>query len=107
MKTQHQINKAQGETNDEQTVLNEKTRFDLRFNNAWAIAISLIISAFAFGVTYTTMSTKLDMVIEQQKELTMEFRQWRSQAETRLGMVESRQNIIITYAEKNWGISIK
>lgn len=107
MKTQRQINKAQGDTNDEQVVLNEKTRFDLRFNNAWAVIISLVVSAFAFGVTYTTMNTKLDNVIENQRQLSADFREWKGQAEARLGTVESRQNIVITYLNQHLGIGIR
>lgn len=106
-KGQNNINGDQGTINEAQTVLNDKTRFDLRFNNVWAIVVSLVVSAFAFGVTYTTMTTKLDMVIEQQRELTAEFRQWKTQAENRLGTVESRQNIVITYVNQYLGVNIK
>lgn len=105
--TQGTVNDDQGNINEAQTILNEKTRFDLKFNNAWGIVISLIISAFAFGVTYTTMSTKLDNVIENQRQLSADFREWKTQAENRLGLVESRQNIVITYLNQHLGIDIR
>lgn len=100
MKTQHQMNKSQG-------ILNEKTRINLKVNNVWAIAISIAVSAFAIGVSFTGINTKLDMVITQQKELTQEFRAWKTQAEVRLGTVESRQNTVVTYLNDHLKVNIK
>jgi hypothetical protein len=100
MKTQKQINHSQ-------SILNEKTRLDLKVNNVWAILVSIAVSAFVFGVTFTSISTKLDMVIAQQKELTQEFRLWKTQAETRLGTVESRQNTVVTYLNDHLKVNIK
>ncbi len=107
MKTQHQINKDQGETNTDQGILNEKTRVDLKINNIWAIAVSIAISGFAIGVSFTSVNTKLEMVLANQAELKNEFRVWKSQAETRLGIVESRQNTVVTYLNDHLKVNIK
>ncbi len=106
-KRQSNVNNDQGNINDAQTVLNEKTRFDLKFSNAWAIFISVIIASFMFGITYTSLITKLDNVIANQKELIAEFHAWRTQAETRLGTVESKQNQVITLIDQHLGVNIR
>ena len=75
----------------ENSILTEDTRFNLKFGNVWAILVSAVLFAFGIGVYYAgnkTQEVKLDTIIVQQKELTLEFRDWKKQAETRLGTVE-------------------
>ena len=50
----------------------------------------LVIGSFFIYLTrLSVVETKLDTVIQNQQELTKEFRSWRTQAETRLGIAES------------------
>ncbi len=107
MKTRSIINKIQDETNTDRGILNEKTRVDLKINNIWAIAVSIAISGFAIGVSFTSINTKLEMVLANQKDLKNEFMAWKAQAEIRLGTVESRQNTVITYLNQHLNVNIK
>ena len=54
------------------------------------IPFILVIGSFFIYLTrLSVVETKLDTVIQNQQELTKQFRSWRTQAETRLGTVES------------------
>lgn len=110
MKTQHKINREQEQTNDEQIIINDKTRFDLKFNNVWAILIAIVaISASWFNLSTRVdlLTQKVDILVESQKEMTNEFRQWKTQAENRLGTVESNQNTVISYVENHLQVKIR
>ena len=79
--------------------LNENARIDLKFNNAWAIAISIITTSFIVGMFYSGLKSnqeitnnKLDVLIANQNELKQDFKSWKIQAETRLGKVEIGYN---------------
>lgn len=92
------------------TIIDEKSRFNLRFDNVWAVLISIALFAFSVGVYYAgskNQEMKLDMIIAQQKDLSLEFREWRKQAETRLGTVESRQGTVMSFLKTNFNIDIK
>lgn len=68
--------------------LSEDTRVGLKINNVWAIIVSVLVSAFIVGVYYAGLQNKLDTVIDNQDELSMEFKDWKKQAETRIGTLE-------------------
>lgn len=92
------------------TIIDEDTRFNLRFDNLWAIVICVVMIVG----TYALMDKRLAMIeqsqtqiIEGQKELASEFRTWRTQAETRLGTVESRQSQVITLLNQHLNVQIK
>ena len=121
MKTQPQINGEQKQINDDQVILNDKTKFDLKFNNIYAIVISVVTIVVLWFSTIGGLkgdidsvrtdlklnSQKMDTVIANQIEITKEFREWKTQAETRLGTVESRQNTVISYLQNHLQILIK
>ena len=69
--------------------------------------IVLIGTFFVYLNRLTIVETKLDILIASQKELTNEFRDWKTQAETRLGTVESRQNTVVSYLNDHLQINIK
>lgn len=90
-------------------VIDENTRFSLRFDNLYAIIACAVMIVGVFAVFNTRISlveNKLDTIIENQKMLSQEFREWKNQAETRLGTVESRQNTVISYLENHLQIRI-
>jgi hypothetical protein len=69
----------------------EDTRFNLKFNNLWAIVATTIMLVTTFGLLdkrITIIETKLDTMLVNQKELTNEVKDWRKQYEGRLGRVE-------------------
>lgn len=82
--------------------ITEDTRFNLKFNNLYAIAVMLIIFTFWATVTYIQLQT----VIINQKELTMEFKTWRIQAEDRLGKTQSRQSQVVGFLRNEFGFEI-
>ena len=88
---------------DKIQVLTEDTRFNLKFNNLWLMGAFLVSFTFAATIIYIQLQT----VIQNQKELTQEFRQWKTQAETRLGTVESNQNTVISYVESHLQVKIR
>lgn len=72
-------------------ILDEKTRMSLSFSNLWPIVVAI----FLFGVSITmftnrmtTVETKLDILIQNEKDLSGEFKLWKSQYEGRLGRTE-------------------
>ena len=67
----------------------------------------LLGTFFLYLVRLSVVETKLDIIIATQNELTNEFRQWKNQAETRIGTVESRQNTVITYLNQHLSVNIK
>jgi len=69
--------------------------------------ILIIGSFFVYLVRLSVVETKLDMVIQGQRELTQEFREWKTQSETRLGTVESKQNQVITLLNQHLLVNIK
>ena len=68
--------------------LNEETKVGLKINNVWAIIVSVIVSSFIVGAYFNALETKLDTVIEGQRDLSMEFEDWKKQAEKRIGHLE-------------------
>ncbi len=124
-KRQTNINDDQGNINDyqigkneDQTVINDKTKFDLRFNNIWVIGISLVSMTFAIimfiykpqmeiQAKVDLLNQKVDVMFKSQQELTNEFKQWKTQAETRLGTVESTQNTVVSYVENHLQVKIR
>jgi hypothetical protein len=61
----------------------------MRENNWWTnniipITLTLITWAVSFGI----LSTKVDLMIKNQDELRVEFKEWRRQYEERLGKAE-------------------
>lgn len=88
---QFKINNKQKEINEKQIIINDDTKFDLKFSNIWAIVATTIMLVTTFGLVdkrITVIETKLDTLITQQKELTNEFKEWKKQYEGRLGEVE-------------------
>lgn len=78
-------------------ILTEDTKFNLKFSNIWALIVMTAMLVMTFGVVdkrITRLEDKMDVMIIAQKELTSEFRQWKTQAETRLGTVESDVKVI-------------
>lgn len=69
-------------------VLDEKTRIDLKVNNVWAIIVSIIVSAFIVGGFVSGLNAKIDRVLVSQLEIKQDFKEWKKQAEIRLGKVE-------------------
>ena len=88
------------------TILDEETRVDLKVNNIWAIAVSVIVSAFIFGVFYAKMQTTLDMVLANQIEMKNDFKSWRTQYEDRLGKTQSNQNSVISFLKREFGFQL-
>ena len=54
----------------------------------------LLGSFFLYLNRLSVVETKLDNLISQQTELTKEFRDWRKQSETRLGVAESNLDVV-------------
>ncbi len=52
----HQIN-----LNEDQTVINDKTKFDLRFNNIYAI----VIAVFVVAGSWFNLSSRIDLLTER------------------------------------------
>jgi hypothetical protein len=73
--------------------LDEKTKVDLKINNVWAIIVSVLTTAFIVGGYFTALNSKLDTVIVNQNELSIEFSEWKKQAETRMGLLEIATNV--------------
>lgn len=80
-------------------ILDENTRLSLAISNVWPI----VVAVFLFGVSFsmymnrmTAVETKLDLMIEAQKELSADFKLWKGQYEKRLGLTELDVNRIAT-----------
>jgi len=91
-------------------ILTEDTRFNLKFNNLWAIGVMLVILTLAFSQFNSRldrMDDKQNVIIANQTELKAEFKDWKTQAETRLGTVESKQNQVVTLLNQHLSVNIK
>lgn len=98
MATQKTINKRQATVNDDQVVLNDKTKFDLRFNNIYAIIVSVITVVVFWFMTIGGLKSdiatikfdqqltnqKLDTIIKNQEAIAFKY----EGVQARLGIVE-------------------
>ena len=109
-KRQSNVNDRQGTVNDEQTIISEKTKIDLSLASVWPIiTMIIVISASWFNLSSRVdlLTQKVELLVASQQELTGEFRQWKSQAENRLGTVESNQNTVMSYIEGHLQVKIR
>lgn len=91
------------------TIIDEETRFNLRFDNIWAIivCVAMIVGSYALMDKRLAMIEQNQQeVIENQKLLSQDFREWKTQAEKRIGTVESNQNQVISYLEGHLQVKI-
>ena len=71
-----------------------------RIDNLYAFVGSIIGLTLTLGSFFiylnrlSVVETKLDMIVTQQQELITEFRNWKTQAETRLGTVEKQITVL-------------
>ena len=91
------------------SIIDENTRFNLKFSNIYALLAMVIMLAFtfaAFDKRVSRLEDKMDILIASQKELKQDFGSWKKQAEDRLGTVESRQDTVISYVENHLQVRI-
>ena len=118
---QGSVNKRQSVINDDQTIINEQTKISLHPQAFWSIIVFVVSLVVLWFTTISGIrrdmsdmkndlklnNQKIDMVIANQVDQTKEFREWKTQAETRLGTVESNQNTVISYVENHLGVKIR
>ena len=85
-----------------------------KVRNEYAFLVSFAVGVFTFAGLYFSLigeirdiQKDLKYISQNQQELKQDFKSWKSQAETRLGTIESRQNQIISYLESNLKVIIK
>lgn len=80
-------------------VISEDTKINLKINNIWAIFVSIVVSSFIVGIYVNAIETKLDTVLDNQKLLSLDFKDWKKQAELRLGTLEIATQVNLTKIE--------
>lgn len=73
------------------SILNEGTRVDLQIKNIYAIAASLIITAFVVGVSWSNLSNRIDLLSQKVDLLISNQNKIINDIDSRLAAVETRQ----------------
>ena len=76
--------------------------------------LPIVSTAIMLTLSYASFDKRMALLEQGQTEIQInqrilisEFRDWKNQAETRLGNVESAQNTVVSYLNGHLGVTIR